>query len=694
LAEDEAVAVEIITTALKGNPLRVLQEVAIARLNDCSFTSVAQGLQLDASPEKLTAQTTATLSNVQRRMLSALVIFSGASVRAATLGELLQVEDAETILEGLEERHLVRASQGRYTLAGEVAAFTLKETETSEMRKRAVAYFADWSERHQREVKAMLETLPVLMCCLRWGVKLGLATDVIRITKALELTLVLNARWESWANALRLAAQSAVAASDKAALGWVRHQNGTKALCDENLSEARESLEQALQIREALSDTVGAQVTRHNLNLVAPPIILPWKLWKSFAGIGVGVCALIVAVAFASKFHLLPPLPTTAPTITPTATPTLPSPTAAPTGTPTATPTSPSPAPAPTLAATSTVTPPSSIPTTPPIMPTISPNPLPPVRIVTFTGTPKVIARGERATLSYRLENAEHASIDPSVGRIDPTKDNVSVSPATGTIYTLTAFGRDGGTQQEQVTIEVNEPPAKVTIRAVTFDSGAVTAGRSVRGTVVLNGPATAGDAHVRLTSRPPGFASTDGEIVISQGQREASFPVRTTGKILEPQRVIITGSFNGTASGAFMIQPPAEEISLRLTLNPTSVMAGDRSRATVTIRGMAERHGAQVAVSTSDSRLATTSKRSVVAYFDRPGTFDIITLPRIRSSSMVRERLGRQEVRIFASSGGRQSVETLTILPRPSHEGRDHGPRRPPIHPWATPTPPPFSPR
>jgi ABC-type dipeptide/oligopeptide/nickel transport system, ATPase component len=301
LTQDEASAVETVTIALKGNPLLVLQEVAMAQLNNRLLTSIAQDLQSRVSPEKLTARITAPLSDVQCRMLSALAIFSGASVRATTLGELLQVDDAGTILEELEERHLVRAFRGRYKLAGEVAPFMPKEMETTEERKRVVAYFADWIERNQDDVKTILETRFVLMRCLRWGVKFGMAAEVIRLAKSLEFTLVLNGYWETWANALGLAAQSAVGASDKAALGWVLHQNGTKALCDGNVAEARESLEQALQIREALRDKVGAEVTRHNLNLLVPLAVPPWKLWKLPVSLAAVTCALIAAVVFASK---------------------------------------------------------------------------------------------------------------------------------------------------------------------------------------------------------------------------------------------------------------------------------------------------------------------------------------------------------------------------------------------------------
>ena len=133
-------------------------------------------------------------------------------------------------------------AQRRYTLAGEVALFMPEDTEATEERKRAVAYFADWIEPHQHDVKTILETQQILMRSLRWGVKFGMAPEVMRITKSLEFTLVLTGRWEAWTNALCLAAQSATAAGDKAALGWVRHQEGTKAICEGNFTEGRQSL--------------------------------------------------------------------------------------------------------------------------------------------------------------------------------------------------------------------------------------------------------------------------------------------------------------------------------------------------------------------------------------------------------------------------------------------------------------------
>jgi hypothetical protein len=53
------------------------------------------------------------------------------------------------------------------------------------------------------------------------------------------------------------------------------------------------------------------------------------------------------------------------------------------------------------------------------------------------------------------LENAERASIDPSVGEVNSIEGNLTVSPTERTEYTLTMFGRDGIAERERITIDV-----------------------------------------------------------------------------------------------------------------------------------------------------------------------------------------------------------------------------------------------
>ena len=122
-------------------------------------------------------------------------------------------------------------------------------------------------------------------------------------------------------------------------------------------------------------------------------------------------------------------------------------------------------------------------PVTPSITPTVPLNPPLVARIVRFTGTPTTIVRGESAKLSYKLENAEHASIDPSVGKVDSTEGNLSVSPVERTEYTLTMFGRDGVTERQRITIDVQprrreKPKSEVTKKR---DKSSPTPGPRVR---------------------------------------------------------------------------------------------------------------------------------------------------------------------------------------------------------------------
>ncbi|MFX1355006.1 MAG: hypothetical protein ACFFGP_13695 [Promethearchaeota archaeon] len=63
---------------------------------------------------------------------------------------------------------------------------------------------------------------------------------------------------------------------DQTAEGFALHQIGTRALCLEDVGTARTSLKKALQLREALGDRIGADITRHNLEILLGPPAPPW----------------------------------------------------------------------------------------------------------------------------------------------------------------------------------------------------------------------------------------------------------------------------------------------------------------------------------------------------------------------------------------------------------------------------------
>ncbi|MDF1860379.1 MAG: CotH kinase family protein [Verrucomicrobiales bacterium] len=81
----------------------------------------------------------------------------------------------------------------------------------------------------------------------------------------------------------------------------------------------------------------------------------------------------------------------------------------------------------------------------------------PPPIISSFTESPALIASGESSMLSWQISGANTAGISPSVGSVNPTSGNATVSPTTTTTYILTATN-DGGSVTSELTIGVDLP--------------------------------------------------------------------------------------------------------------------------------------------------------------------------------------------------------------------------------------------
>ncbi len=75
-------------------------------------------------------------------------------------------------------------------------------------------------------------------------------------------------------------------------------------------------------------------------------------------------------------------------------------------------------------------------------------------QITNFTVSPYVISAGSKATLSWQTSNAISASIVPGLGAV-PVSGQVDVSPASSTIYKITATG-SAGTRSAYTTLYVN----------------------------------------------------------------------------------------------------------------------------------------------------------------------------------------------------------------------------------------------
>jgi peptidoglycan-associated lipoprotein len=96
------------------------------------------------------------------------------------------------------------------------------------------------------------------------------------------------------------------------------------------------------------------------------------------------------------------------------------------------------------------------------------------VRINSFTGEPRLIERGQAATLRWSVGNSTDISIDQGLGQVAANASR-QVFPSQTTTYTLTAKG--GGNQDTRtVTIEVSSsvPPPPPRTAGVTISSSEI----------------------------------------------------------------------------------------------------------------------------------------------------------------------------------------------------------------------------
>jgi len=264
LTAEEAPAFESLYARLDGHPLHLLQAAAEMR----EGRPIAEPALIDEGSGR---QALASMSEDQRRILSALAAVGGGPVGAAHVAALAKVADPLPLLDSLIERKLVQAHSPRYSLTGNLPDLLPKFLDLTPWREQALGYFIGWAEAHQGEPAALLEEAGVLQRLLDWAAETGRHAEAARLGRALDTALAVTGRWGAWEQSLERVRGAAKALGDRTTEGWALHQLGTRRLCLDDKTEARRLLTEALAIREALGDRAGAAVTRHNLGLLGAP---------------------------------------------------------------------------------------------------------------------------------------------------------------------------------------------------------------------------------------------------------------------------------------------------------------------------------------------------------------------------------------------------------------------------------------
>ena len=259
---------EALCKTLKGHPLRILQAIAVAQKKRLTLANVVNQLQAAASADTFTTQTAASFPEPEKRLLAALVVLGGAPVHAKHLTRITNLPDAEPVLQTLLEFSLVETDGLRYRLAETLIEPFQPVLDLAAWVPQTVNYFTTWAEQHWRIPDQILEDSEALLQMLELAFKTERWTDVLHLGQLMDAALTLDRRWGAWERVLQWELQAAQAIEEPAAEAWAMHQLGTQALCLDDPLIAHTYLTQALEIRETLGDSIGAAVSRHNLNIL------------------------------------------------------------------------------------------------------------------------------------------------------------------------------------------------------------------------------------------------------------------------------------------------------------------------------------------------------------------------------------------------------------------------------------------
>ena len=139
-------------------------------------------------------------------------------------------------------------------------------------------------------------------------------------------------------------------------------------------------------------------------------------------------------------------------------------------------------------------------------------------------------------------------------------------------------------------------------LSALGLNAGEVTGGSSATGTVTMNGAAPTGGTVVALSSSDPSV-NVPATVTIPEGTTSTTFTMATS-PVASATTAVITAAFGGVTQTASMaVEPP---VLASLALNPSSVTGRNSSTGTVTLSGPAPAGGAVVALSSSNSSVAT----------------------------------------------------------------------------------------
>jgi HYR domain/HYDIN/CFA65/VesB-like, Ig-like domain len=295
----ELPAVTRLIAAVDGQPLHLRQAAALVREDGLSFATLAKKAAHD--PEALDRLSIDALAEQERRALAVLALAAGALLPkelVQAMGDIAQIGECLGLL---HRRGLTDEQDDRFGLpVCKVESYRQMLLNDLHLAA-ALRELGNWLTTQDPSSEESLSAVGAALAVIGFAAERGDWPTVARLVRIVEPILTLAGRWEACRRALDLGLQAATATGDRAAEAFFSHQQGTLALCQDQLDAARRLLEHALDLREQLGDRGGAAVTRHNLQLLQPlppppPPRPPSRRLRRLAVVGAAALAILVLI--------------------------------------------------------------------------------------------------------------------------------------------------------------------------------------------------------------------------------------------------------------------------------------------------------------------------------------------------------------------------------------------------------------
>jgi len=268
LTSQELRAAQDLAAAVDGQPLHLKQAAALVREGSHSLASLAS--QAAADPTVLDRLSINALTSNERRALAVLAFAAGALLPAEIVDVIGQAAQLGECLASLHRRGLAEQRRDRFGLPICKAESYRKMLLGDLQLGASVVGLSNWLAASNRTASESQSAVGAALAIIDFAAEREDWMTVVQLARVAEQILFITARWQAWHHVLSQGLTAAKAAHASTIEAYFSHQLGSLELCLDHLDEASRLLRHALTLREQDGDTDGAELTRHNLQLVEP----------------------------------------------------------------------------------------------------------------------------------------------------------------------------------------------------------------------------------------------------------------------------------------------------------------------------------------------------------------------------------------------------------------------------------------